>query len=187
MHLRNAHSARRHTRARPAGSRAGLELLGVGEGYEQVDNEGDPPDQADEVLDANHQVLRLLEPIGVLDRRARRLRRGAPVAHDAVQGQLPVADRPPGRAQTDLAGSGGRDGQHRAAGMREAVAAYPAVPHPAQRAAQAGADNQEVVVGVRGLDERQARLAADDDKREVQVRPVKGGVLNCGLLDVGRL
>jgi hypothetical protein len=71
--------------------------------------------------------------------------------------------------------------------MREAVAAYPAVPHPAQRAAQAGADNQEVVVGVRGLDERQARLAADDDKREVQVRPVKGGVLNCGLLDVGRL
>ena len=64
----------------------------------------------------------------------------------------------------------GRDGQHRAPGVRQAVAADLAVPHPGQRAAPPRADDQQVIGGVRDLDQRRARLAADDDRLDVQVR-----------------
>jgi hypothetical protein len=73
-----------------------------------------------------------------------------------------VPEHPPGQAMPDFPGERGRgDGQHRAPGMGQAVAAYPAVDHLGQRAMVASAHDQQVT-GVGDRDQDPARLAALD-------------------------
>jgi hypothetical protein len=62
-----------------------------------------------------------------------------------------------------------RNGQHGARGMRKAIATHPAVPDPGQGSTLSRTDHDEVAAGVRQLDQRRPRLAADNNPPEIQV------------------
>jgi hypothetical protein len=95
----------------------------------------------------------------------RRPSHAGPGPGSVPDGAVPIR---PGRGPSAWRWAAGRP--DRAPGMRKAVAAHLGVPHPGQRAAPPSADDQEVIAAVRDLDQRRARLAADNDGRDAQVR-----------------
>jgi hypothetical protein len=54
--------------------------------------------------------------------------------------------------------------------MRQAIAAYLAVPQPAQHTAPPRADDQKVIAGIRALNECRSWLAAEYNQLDVQTR-----------------
>jgi hypothetical protein len=76
----------------------------------------------------------------------------------------------------------GRDGDHRAAGVGQAVPADPAVPQAAERTAVASPYDQPVAVPADRADQDRARISPHDQRLGFQVRDDPAGAGHAGLL-----
>src|ERR1035441_8586995 len=97
--------------------------------------------------------------------------RVVPLAHGLIQGQFPVPERPGAQAVGCFLGDGGgRDGEYRAPGVGQAVAAHPAAADPGQWATPSCSHDEQVVGGAGGLDQDRTWFASSDDRPDGQAR-----------------